>query len=140
MGASYQSVLWNRQKRIYDLILSGFVISFISLFTTVTVIVNPDVTQETLIIRSTSTLAFLLLHVILCIGPLARLNPVFLPLLYNRRHLGVYMFFIGAIHGIFSIMQFHALGNINPILSVFLSNTHYDSFVKFPFEIFGFLA
>ena len=137
MGASYQAVLWNRQKRIYDLILSGFVISFLSLFTTVTLIVNPEVTQETLIIRSTSTLALFLLHVILCIGPLARLNPVFLPLLYNRRHLGVCMFFIGAIHGIFSVLQFHALGNVNPILSVFLSNTHYESFVRFPFEVFG---
>ena len=81
MGASYQAVLWNRQKRIYDLILIGFVISFLSLFTMVTLMVNPEVTQETLIIRSTSTLAFFLLHVILCIGPLARLNPVFLPLL-----------------------------------------------------------
>ena len=127
-------------KKIYDLILSGFVISFLSLFTMITLIVNPEVTQETLIIRSTSTLAFFLLHVILCIGPLARLNPVFLPLLYNRRHLGVCMFFIGAIHGIFSIIQFHALGNLNPILSVFLSNTHYESFVKFPFEFLALLV
>jgi methionine sulfoxide reductase heme-binding subunit len=137
MGASYQAVLWNRQKRIYDLILGGFVICFLSLFSITTLIVKPEVTAETLIIRSTSTLALFLLHVILCIGPLARLKPIFLPLLYNRRHLGVCMFFVAAVHGIFSIIQFHALGNVNPILSVFLSNTHYESFVKFPFEIFG---
>jgi methionine sulfoxide reductase heme-binding subunit len=137
VSASYQTVLWNRQKRIYDLILAGFVVSFLLSFAIVTLIVNPEVTQETLIIRSTSTLALFLLHIILCIGPLARLNPLFLPFLYNRRHLGVCMFFIAAVHGIFSIIQFHALGNINPILSVFLSNTHYESFVKFPFEIFG---
>ncbi|MBA4057232.1 MAG: (2Fe-2S)-binding protein, partial [Marivirga sp.] len=78
--------------------------------------------------------------IILAIGPLARLNSVFLPLLYNRRHLGVTMFFIGAIHGIFSIIQFHSLGNINPILSVFQSNVHYNSISKFPFEVFGFFA
>lgn len=140
MSASYQYILWNRQKRIYDLVLGSFVVSYILLFVILTLIFNPEATQETLIIRSTSTLALLLLHIILCIGPLARLNPVFLPLLYNRRHLGVTMFFIGAIHGVFSILQFHALGNTNPILSVFISNTHYASLVKFPFEIFGFLA
>jgi sulfoxide reductase heme-binding subunit YedZ len=140
MSASYQSILWNRQKRIYDLVLVCFVVLYVSIFITTTAVLDPDVTQETLIIRSTSTLALLLLHVILCIGPLARLNPVFLPLLYNRRHLGVTMFLIGAIHGTFSIVQFHSLGNINPILSLFLSNTHYESFIKFPFEVFGFFA
>jgi sulfoxide reductase heme-binding subunit YedZ len=140
MSASYQSILWNRQKRIYDLVLVCFVVLYVSIFITTTAVLDPDVTQETLIIRSTSTLALLLLHVILCIGPLARLNPVFLPLLYNRRHLGVTMFVIGAIHGTFSIVQFHSLGNINPILSLFLSNTHYESFIKFPFEVFGFFA
>ena len=140
MSQTYQAVSWNRQKRIYDMVIGGFVLIYSALFITITLIVNPEVTQETLIIRSTSTLALLLLHIILCIGPLARLNPVFLPLLYNRRHLGVTMFLVGAIHGGFSIVQFHALGNINPILSIILSNTHYESFVKFPFEIFGFTA
>jgi nitrite reductase/ring-hydroxylating ferredoxin subunit/DMSO/TMAO reductase YedYZ heme-binding membrane subunit len=140
MSASYQPILWNRQKKIYDLILGGFVVLYILLFVTITLITNPEVTQETLIIRSTSTLALLLLHIILCIGPLARLNPVFLPLLYNRRHLGVTMFFVGATHGVFSIIQFHALGNINPIVSVFVSNIHYASLTKFPFEIFGVFA
>jgi methionine sulfoxide reductase heme-binding subunit len=139
MSASYQSVIWNRQKKIYDRVIAGFVLLYLLLFITVTLITNPDVTQETLIIRSTATLAVLLLHIILAIGPLTRLNPVFLPLLYNRRHLGVTMFFIGAVHGIFSIIQFHSLGNINPILSLFQSNVHYSSFSKFPFEIFGFI-
>jgi nitrite reductase/ring-hydroxylating ferredoxin subunit len=50
------------------------------------------------------------------------------------------MFCIAAVHGIFSILQFHSLGNINPILSVFVSNTHYPSFVKFPFQSLGFVA
>jgi sulfoxide reductase heme-binding subunit YedZ len=140
MSASYQSVLWNRQKKIYDRLIALFVVLYLSLFIAFTSIINPEVTQETLIIRSTATLALLMLHVILMIGPLARLNTAFLPLLYNRRHLGVTMFLVAAVHGIFSIIQFHALGNINPILSLFLSNTHYESLSKFPFEIFGFFA
>ena len=140
MSASYKPILWNRQKRIYDLTLFGFIITYLTLFISLTLIFNPEVTQETLIIRSTATLAIIMLHVILMIGPMCRLNPIFLPLLYNRRHLGVAMFFIAAVHGIFSIMQFHALGNINPILSVFLSNTHYSSFIRFPFQVLGFFA
>jgi methionine sulfoxide reductase heme-binding subunit len=140
MSASYQAVLWNRQKKIYDWFIAMFVLLYLVLFISLTSFMNPEVTQETLIIRSTATLALLMLHVILMIGPLARINTAFLPLLYNRRHLGVTMFFVAAVHGILSIIQFHALGNINPILSLFLSNTHYESLSKFPFEVFGFFA
>jgi methionine sulfoxide reductase heme-binding subunit len=140
MSASYHAILWNRQKKIYDRFIALFVMLYLSIFISVTIFINPEATQETLIIRSTATLALVMLHTILMIGPLARLNPKFLPLLYNRRHLGVTMFFVAAVHGIFSIIQFHALGNVNPILSLFLSNTHYESLSRFPFEIFGFFA
>jgi methionine sulfoxide reductase heme-binding subunit len=140
MSASYQSVLWNRQKKIYDCVLGGFIVCYLATFISGNLIINPEITQETLIIRSFGTLAILLLHIILMIGPLARFNTVFLPLLYNRRHLGVTMFFMAAIHGVFSIVQFHSLGNINPILSVFVSNTHYESLTKFPFQALGLIA
>ena len=140
MSASYQSILWNRQKRLYDLALVAFIVLYATTFVTANLIIFPEVTQETLIIRTSGTLAIVLLHIILAIGPLTRLNPVFLPLLYNRRHLGVIMFFIASIHGIFSIVQFHAIGNINPIFSVFLSNMHYASLSKFPFQTLGFFG
>jgi len=140
MAASYKAVLWNRQKRIYDLTVMGFVTGYITLFVVLTMYFNPTVTQETLIIRSTATLAIIMLHVILVIGPLCRLQPAFLPLLYNRRHLGVILFIVAAVHGVFSILHFHSLGNINPVLSVFLSNTHYPSMARFPFQPLGFFA
>ena len=92
------------------------------------------------IIRGTSTLAFIMLHLILSIGPLARLDSRFLPILYNRRHLGVCFFFIAFIHSAFSIFYFHALGDANPIVSVFTSNEHYGSISRFPFQILGFIA
>ncbi|MEL6356348.1 MAG: Rieske 2Fe-2S domain-containing protein [Bacteroidota bacterium] len=82
----------------------------------------------------------MLLHVILIIGPLCRLNARFLPLLYNRRHLGVTTFLIGLIHGIFNLIQFHALGNTDPITSLFTANLQYDSLVNFPFQVLGFFA
>src|SRR5262249_23767056 len=69
-----------------------------------------------------------------------RLNKKFLPLLYNRRHLGVTMFSIALIHGAFSMLQFHSLGNTNPILSLFTSNTNFGSLPAFPFQALGFFA
>lgn len=140
MSASYQAILWNRQKRIYDAVIGGGVVLYLTLFVGINLIVNAEITAETLLIRSTATLAILLLHVILAIGPLARLNKVFLPLLYNRRHLGVTMFTLGAIHGAFSIIQFHSLGNVNPLVSLFTSNKHFESLSKFPFQALGFFA
>lgn len=140
MGVSYQAVGWNRQKKRYDAIMAGLMGLYLLSFVGFTIAFYPDITPETLIIRALGSLAFLMLHVILLIGPLARLNPLFLPLLYNRRHLGVSMFLVAAVHGIFSIIQFHALGDLNPFASVFLSNTHYDSLVDFPFQVLGLFA
>jgi nitrite reductase/ring-hydroxylating ferredoxin subunit/DMSO/TMAO reductase YedYZ heme-binding membrane subunit len=140
MGVSYQAVGWNRQKKIYDWILFGSCVLYLSVFVGVSLVVNPEATFETLLIRSTSTLALLLLHVILSIGPLTRINPKFLPLLYNRRHLGVTMCCIGAIHGYFGILQFHSLGNVHPLVSLFTSNVNYGSFTAFPFQALGFIA
>lgn len=140
MSASYTAVGWNRQKKIYDWVIAGLCTAYLTLFALLTLIFNDQVTLETLIIRSTSTLAVLLLHIILAIGPLCRLNNKYLPLLYNRRHLGVTMFSMALIHGVFSLFQFHALGNVNPLVSLFISNTNYSSLPAFPFQALGFFA
>jgi DMSO/TMAO reductase YedYZ heme-binding membrane subunit/nitrite reductase/ring-hydroxylating ferredoxin subunit len=140
MSASYGAVGWNRQKKIYDWLIFGFCISYLSIFISLNIVFNEQFTFETLLIRSTSTLAVLLLHVILAIGPLCRLNKKFLPLLYNRRHLGVTMFTLALVHGGFSILQFHSLGNTNPFVSLFTSNTNFNSLAAFPFQALGFFA
>src|SRR4030095_7265414 len=140
MSASYKGVLWNRQKRLYDATLWSFIIFYFLLFTFLNLRFFPTITPETLIIRATGTLALLLLHVILSIGPLTRIDKRFIILLYNRRHLGVSMFLIALIHGVFNIAQFHSLGNVNPLVSLFTSNTHYSSFINFPFQVLGFFA
>lgn len=140
MSVEYSPVLWNRQKKRYDLALLTFVGLYLVLFAVFQVSFQPTISPETLIIRATATLAFLLLHIILMIGPLSRLNPQFLPLLYNRRHLGVSMFLIALIHAIVSLIQFHALGDVSPLVALFTSNPNYDSISQFPFQIFGFFA
>jgi nitrite reductase/ring-hydroxylating ferredoxin subunit/DMSO/TMAO reductase YedYZ heme-binding membrane subunit len=140
MGLVYQTVLWNKQKKIYDKIMFLLILLYLLLFIGITFLVHEETSIETLVIRAFGTLAILLLHIILCIGPLARLNTNFLPLLYNRRHLGVSMFLIATIHGVFSLIQFHGLGDVNIITSLFTSNLDYASLINFPFEILGFFG
>jgi len=140
VSVQYQAVGWNRQKRIYDFVLAGSVLTYLALFVGVGSIIHPNATAETLLIRGFGTAALLLLHVILCIGPLCRLDRRFLPLLYNRRHLGVTMFMLGLAHGTFGIVQFHAFGNLNPLVSLFVSNPRYGSLADFPFQSLGFVA
>jgi nitrite reductase/ring-hydroxylating ferredoxin subunit len=43
-------------------------------------------------------------------------------------------------HGTFAFVQFHALGNVNPLVSLFISNRRYGSVAEFPFESLGFFA
>lgn len=140
MSFKFRLVHWNRQKIIYDGIIFGLIFLYLSVFIVGNLFVIPEITRETLIIRAFGTLSLILLHIVLSIGPLTRLNPIFLPLLYNRRHLGVTTFFIASVHGIFSIIQFHSSGNVNPLLSIFISNTRYESFTSFPFQTLGFVA
>ncbi len=140
MSLNYTSVQWNKQKKGYDKILWLGIAFMLICFIGFQFLFHPEITAETIIIRATAITAFLLLHIILSIGPLARLNTKFLPLLYNRRHLGVSMFFIALIHGVFSIIQFHALGDINAVVSVFTSNQHYQEISEFPFQTLGFFA
>ncbi len=140
MGLDYQLVLWNKHKKTYDKVILIGMLLYIILFASITLVFNSETSIETLVIRAFGTLAILMLHIILIIGPMARLNTRFLPLLYNRRHLGVSMFIAALIHGGFSIFQFHALGDVNPIYSLFTSNMDYDSLTNFPFQVLGFFA
>src|SRR5262245_27970162 len=87
MSLRYLAVNWNRQKRIYDLTLAASVVGLVVVFAVTTFAAHPTATIESAVIRGLGLTAFLLLHVILLIGPLARLDSRFLPLLYNRRHL-----------------------------------------------------
>ena len=140
MSVSYTSILWNKNKKRYDLAILIGMVSFIASFTLLNLSLNPEVTFETNLIRSFGWLSILLLHIILIIGPLARINPKFNIILYNRRHLGVTMFLMGMIHGGFSILQFHSLGDMPAIRSIFLSNMQYGSLRFFPFQTLGFLG
>jgi methionine sulfoxide reductase heme-binding subunit len=140
MSASYQPILWNKFKKQYDAILWIVIILYLVVFIGSTILKYPAQNINTTLIRAFGTLAILLLHVILIIGPLSRLSNKFLPILYNRRHLGVSMFIIALVHSLLSLLQFHGNGNVHPLLSLFTSNLHYNSLVFFPFQTLGFFA
>lgn len=140
MSATYAAISWNPQKKRYDRAILALMAFYLLVFCSLMLLLYPQVTAETLLIRATGSLAFFMLHVVLAIGPLARLDKRFLPLLYNRRHLGVATFLTGLTHGILNLFQFHALGNVSPFVSLLASNTRYGSFAGFPFEILGLIA
>jgi nitrite reductase/ring-hydroxylating ferredoxin subunit/DMSO/TMAO reductase YedYZ heme-binding membrane subunit len=140
MSEHYRAISWNPQKRRYDAVIAAALVVYLALFVGLSSWVNPNATVETLLIRAFGTAAMLMLHVVLMIGPLCRLQPRFLPLLYNRRHLGVATFLMGLAHGGFALFQFHALGDVNPLVSVLVSNRRFDSLANFPFQPLGLLA
>ena len=140
MSVHYQPVQWNRQKIIYDAILLTSVGIYLYLFMNVPHWIVPELKPQEIEIRAFGSAAFILLHIILSIGPLSRLNRKFLPLLYNRRHMGVTMFLLALYHAHLSLAWYHNLGNLDPYVSLFVSNTDFFSFFSFPFEILGFLG
>jgi methionine sulfoxide reductase heme-binding subunit len=101
---------------------------------------QPHVTVETVVLRASAGTAWLLLHVVLSIGPLCRLDRRLLPLLYNRRHLGVLTFAVSAVHVVLALVQFHAWGDRNPLVSVLSTSTGWTTVERFPFQVLGLAA
>lgn len=128
---------------VYDIALWIGIAIYIAVFVVVT---GATLTGEEslsgliVILRALASCAFVLLTLILCIGPLARLSTRFLPLLYNRRHLGVSMFVVALAHGFLAILWYHSFGIENPIVSVFTSPGSFESVSDFPFQPFGAVA
>ena len=139
MSVSYKAVSWNRYKIRHDLILVGAIVVFLGLFVAIGLAIHPAATLPIQLMRASATAAFTLLHLILITGPLARLDPRWLPLLYNRRHLGVAMFLLALIHSLVAVIFYHSGTVGNPILSIFLTDAG-PSMAAFPFQAFGFLA
>ena len=140
MSVGYTWVQWSRHKRVYDAAAAGGAMLYIGLFFLTTKLLfrgDEAPSDEIVLIRATGSCAIILLHIILCIGPLARLDVRFLPILFNRRHLGVMTFLIALVHGVVTIGFYHGFGVVNPLISLLTSNTNYGSVSAFPFQILG---
>ena len=139
MSAAYKAVGWNQFKKRHDRVLVLGVVLFIGTVIGIGLAVQPNVTVEILLMRAFAVAALTLLHIILVIGPLARLDRRWLPLLYNRRHLGVTMFLLALIHSALALVTYHMGSDLNAFVSIFVSDAgfHMNSF---PFQAFGFFA
>ena len=124
MSHGYVPVNWNPRKRIYDISLWIGIILYLAIFIAVSKSLYTgaeSISSLIILLRAFSTCAFIMLTIVLCIGPLARIDKRFLPLLYNRRHFGVSLFVIALIHGLLAVYWYHSFGPVNPIVSVFTS-------------------
>jgi len=140
MSVAYKAVQWNPHKRRYDLILTSSIALFLIAFIAISALAHrapSAISLPILVIRATAVAALTLLHLILAIGPLARLSTLFSPLLYNRRHLGVTMFLLALLHALLSLGYYGLFGPINPFSALLAYNTNLSSISAFPFELLG---
>jgi len=143
MSVAYTPVQWNRNKWLYDAVLLVLVLAYIVIFIRLaTPAQGFERPIDTAIVRARAlgSCAFLMVTVVLCIGPLARLDRRFLPLLYNRRHFGVLAFFVMVGHVGFVLDWYFAFSPTPQWQAVLSSNTAFGQALGFPFEIFGLVA
>ncbi len=140
MSVKYIPVQWNSNKWKYNAIMLASVFAYLWIFIELTPgwmnnqgRINGQVHNA----RAFGSCAFFMLSVILCIGPLARLDKRFLPLLYNRRHFGVMTCFVAITHAGYIINWYFAFAEANKYEALLFANTSYSQISGFPFEVFG---
>ena len=143
MTNAYRLVQWNAHKKTYDAVLAASCVGFLVVFVGVSMLTHRapnEISPPVLLIRGLAVLAFILLHVILVIGPLARLTDRVAPLLYNRRHLGVTFFIVALLHALLATLFYGGFGVRNPLMAALDSGGSFASVSGFPFEMLGFAA
>jgi len=143
VSARYIAVQWNTHKMVYDLALWLAIVAFLAAYVVVSKATHgaPNaISDEILVLRGLGLTAFALLTVTLCIGPLARLDERFAPLLYNRRHLGVSMALVALAHGGFAFLYYGGFGVTDPFSALLARPAELASLSAFPFEWPGLLA
>src|SRR5262245_44441462 len=143
MSSAFRAVQWNRTKLVYDAILLAGVALYIGGYMVLGYWLDPPKDLPAAIdlcIRAFGTCAFLMLTIILSIGPLARLDRRFLPLLYNRRHFGVLTFLVALLHASFLVEWFAVQNALPDLYAELTSIADYGKFIGFPFKMLGIVA
>jgi len=143
MSVGYRAVQWNRAKLRYDGILLAGVALYIGIFLLIAHRLDPPKDLPAAIdlrIRAFGSCAFIMLTVILSIGPLARLDRRFLALLYNRRHFGVLTFLIALTHAAFMVEWFAVQDALPNLYDELTRTSDYAKFIGFPFKALGLAA
>jgi nitrite reductase/ring-hydroxylating ferredoxin subunit len=140
MSVGFKAVQWNRKKLVYDGILLAGVALFITAFMTIGALRNPPADTPAWInlrIKAFGTCAFVMLTIVLMIGPLARLDPRFLALLYNRRHFGVLTFLVALVHAWSVVDWFAVQGAMGDLIGEMTGSPNYGKFIGFPIKALG---
>jgi nitrite reductase/ring-hydroxylating ferredoxin subunit/DMSO/TMAO reductase YedYZ heme-binding membrane subunit len=143
MSAGFRAVQWNRDKLVYDGVLLAGVALYVAGFILIARALHPPKDWPAALdigIRATGSCAFLMLTVILSIGPLARLDRRALRLLYNRRHFGVLTFFVALTHAWLMVQWFIALNALPDLATEMTTWANYGKFIGFPFKALGLAA
>lgn len=143
MSVSYRPVGWTRSKIVYDVVLLAgiglYLVAFMR-FAPRARTAGTLLDDQSLAIKAYGTCAFLLLTLVLMIGPLARLDTRFLPLLYNRRHFGVITCTVAAAHAMAVLDWYFAYSPLSPWVALFATDTAWGDLRGFPFIPFGLAA
>ncbi len=140
MSARYKPVGWNPSKMVYDSIVLVLIVLYAGIFLWVAPRyqhVTQPLDDWSIRIDAFGTCAFLLMTLVLCIGPLARLDRRFLPLLYNRRHFGVLICGVALTHAYVAFDWYFTASPMDPYVALLTANTSFSRLHGFPFELFG---
>jgi nitrite reductase/ring-hydroxylating ferredoxin subunit/DMSO/TMAO reductase YedYZ heme-binding membrane subunit len=140
MSVLYRPVTWTRFKMLYDAVLLGGIAIYLVAYVRLGPLlsgVTPPLDGPTREMNAYGTCAFLLLTLALSIGPLARLDRRFLPLLYNRRHLGVMTAVVATAHASAVLAWYFAYSPTDPFVALFGADTGSGHLRGVPFIPFG---
>jgi hypothetical protein len=143
VSASYKPVGWTGTKLVYDAVLILGICLYIIAYTRLAPAVRPApllLDEGSLLIRAFGTCAFILLSLVLCIGPLARLDRRFVPLLYNRRHFGVITCAVSAAHLLAVADWYLAFSPLDPWVALFAVDSRFEALRGIPYVPFGIAA
>jgi nitrite reductase/ring-hydroxylating ferredoxin subunit/DMSO/TMAO reductase YedYZ heme-binding membrane subunit len=143
VSARYKPVSWTRSKLRYDVVVLTGIAIYLLVYLRLgprlaNVTLPPD--DQTLAMKAYGSCAFLLLTLVLCIGPLTRLDRRFLPLLYNRRHLGVMTCAVAAGHVLAVLDWYFAFSPTPPLAALLGAEAGFGQVHGFPFIPFGLFA
>jgi len=143
MSVKYVPVQWNKNKWFYDAVLIALVVLYIVVFIhvgTPAAELERALDTATLRMRAFGTCALWMLTAILCIGPLARLDKRYLPVLYNRRHFGVLTALVAFSHATFVLGWYFSFTSQPPLTAMFENMTGFGQILGFPIELLGISA
>ncbi|MEM6369106.1 MAG: Rieske 2Fe-2S domain-containing protein [Myxococcota bacterium] len=120
MSHGYVPVQWNARKKAFDYFVLAGVLAYVGVFVGLSIAIHGAnaPSEDIVLIRATGSAAFVLLHGVLAIGPLARLDRRFTPLLYNRRHLGVTVFLLGFVHATLTSLVYFGFAESDPLWNI----------------------